>query len=116
MTSVVDDNVAAGTAKAQFGGRVDVIPNASSKASGARNTGVGAADEEVVAFLDDDAVPDPGWLESLISAYETGVLGVGGEIEPDWATARPRWFPPSSIGLSAARTGGCRRRRAPCGT
>ncbi len=82
-------------AQEEFGARVEVIPNASRKGlSGARNTGVDAAVEEVVAFLDDDAVPDPGWLEALISAYETGVLGVGGEIEPDWATARPRWFPP----------------------
>ena len=104
-------------AQAEFGGRVDVIPNASRKGlSGARNTGVGAADEEVVAFLDDDAVPYPGWLESLISAYETGVLGVEGRSSPTGRRQGPAGSPPSSIGLSAARTGGCRRRRAPCGT
>jgi O-antigen biosynthesis protein len=82
-------------ARAEFGGRVEVIPNASRRGlSGSRNTGVEAAEEDVVAFLDDDAIPEPGWLAALISAYEAGVLGVGGEIEPDWATARPRWFPP----------------------
>ena len=82
-------------ARREFGERVTVIPNGSRQGlSGARNTGVGAAAEEIVAFLDDDAVPEPGWLAALISAYDEGVLGVGGAIEPDWATARPRWFPP----------------------
>ena len=82
-------------ARREFGERVTVIPNGSRQGlSGARNTGVGAAAEEIIAFLDDDAVPEPGWLAALISAYDEGVLGVGGAIEPDWATARPRWFPP----------------------
>ena len=31
--------------------------------SGARNTGVRAATGDVVAFLDDDAEAEPGWLE-----------------------------------------------------
>ncbi len=82
-------------ARRQFGERVAVIPNASRQGlSGARNTGIGEASEEIVAFLDDDAVPEPEWLAALVSAYDEGVLGVGGPIEPDWATARPRWFPP----------------------
>jgi GT2 family glycosyltransferase len=82
-------------ARHEFGERIEVVPNSSRKGlSGARNTGIATAAEDVIAFLDDDAVPDPGWLAALISAYEKGVLGVGGEIEPDWATARPRWFPP----------------------
>ena len=33
--------------------------------SGARNTGVAEAGGEVVAFLDDDAVAAPNWLERL---------------------------------------------------
>ncbi len=82
-------------ARGEFGERVVVIPNASRRGlSGARNSGIRAAAEDIVAFLDDDAVPEPGWLESLLSAYGEGVLGVGGAIEPEWATARPRWFPP----------------------
>ncbi len=78
----------------QFGEMVEVVPNTSRPGlSGARNTAIGLLEKDVIAFLDDDAVPEPGWLAALMSAYRDDVLGVGGSIEPRWATARPGWFP-----------------------
>lgn len=63
--------------------------------AGARNTGVEAATTDVVAFLDDDAAADPGWIASLAGAYaDPQVAGVGGEVRPAWDAGRPRWFPP----------------------
>ncbi len=62
--------------------------------SGARNSGVVAAQGAVVAFLDDDAVAQPGWLESLLRAYaHPEVMGVGGTVEALWDRGRPAWFP-----------------------
>lgn len=63
--------------------------------SGARNTGVDAARGDVVAFLDDDALPGPGWLESLRNPFDDErVTGVAGAVLPDWEGGRaPRWFP-----------------------
>ncbi len=62
--------------------------------SGARNTGIAAAHGEIVAFLDDDARADDGWLAAMVEAYEDPlVLGVGGDIQPLWPTARPAWWP-----------------------
>lgn len=62
--------------------------------SGARNCGFEAAGASVVAFLDDDAVAGPDWLEEIAAGYaDSRVVGVGGFVEPMWATGRPRWFP-----------------------
>jgi GT2 family glycosyltransferase len=62
--------------------------------SDARNTGLRAAGGDVVAFLDDDATAEPGWLALLAKGYENpSVLGVGGFAEPEWLAGRPAWFP-----------------------
>ncbi len=74
---------------------VTVVPNVGSKgASGARNSGVAVSHGDVVAFLDDDAVASPAWLEVLVPHFtDPEVVGVGGKLVPLWATSRPRWFP-----------------------
>ncbi len=74
---------------------VIVVPNIGSQgASGARNTGVAACHGEIVAFLDDDVVASPTWLETLLRHFaDPDVVGVGGRLDPLWAGSRPRWFP-----------------------
>ena len=47
--------------------------------SAARNTGLEAATGEIVAYIDDDALPDPHWLNYLASTFlSTTHAGVGG--------------------------------------
>ncbi|MBU6309321.1 MAG: glycosyltransferase [Planctomycetes bacterium] len=44
-----------------------------------RNVGIAAASGDVVAFIDDDAIPEPDWLEKLAEPYaDPQVAGVGG--------------------------------------
>src|SRR5258706_6939394 len=62
--------------------------------SGARNSGWSTALGEIVAFLDDDAIAEPDWLENLVERYaDPDVVGAGGKIVPLWETSRPIWFP-----------------------
>ncbi|HVV89014.1 MAG TPA: glycosyltransferase [Solirubrobacterales bacterium] len=79
----------------EWGEGVEVVASARPQGlCGARNTGVEASTGDVVAFLDDDAVPAPDWIERLGAAYcDPEVIGVGGAIVPRWLDGRPRWFP-----------------------
>jgi GT2 family glycosyltransferase len=72
-----------------------VVENAGVKGlSGGRNTGLDAATGEIVAFLDDDAEADPGWLAALVAPYDDeGVVATGGRVLPIWESPRPRWIP-----------------------
>jgi cellulose synthase/poly-beta-1,6-N-acetylglucosamine synthase-like glycosyltransferase len=74
---------------------VTVIANAGIRGvSGARNTGAATTRGEMLAFLDDDAIASPIWLESLLQHFkDPKVVGAGGRPEPLWKTHRPRWFP-----------------------
>lgn len=61
--------------------------------SNARNVGVKNAKEEIIAFIDDDAVADKDWLKNLTKNYEDPkTMGVGGQIRPLWNKS-PKWFP-----------------------
>ena len=63
--------------------------------AGARNMGIGAAEGEVVAFIDDDARAESPWLERLMDCFEQGdsVVGCGGALIPRWEGAAATWIP-----------------------
>ncbi|BDG05822.1 glycosyltransferase family 2 protein [Anaeromyxobacter oryzae] len=62
----------------------------------ARNLGLRASKGSLVAFTEDDAVPEPTWIEAMVRAFETTDADlVGGKILPLWEGPRPPWFPES---------------------
>jgi glycosyltransferase involved in cell wall biosynthesis len=75
---------------------VDVLENEGPRGlSDARNTGLRHAHGDLVAFLDDDARAEPGWLEAISEAHaDPGVVGVGGWVEPRWLEGPVAWMPP----------------------
>lgn len=67
---------------ARWDGAVRVLRCPQANLSMSRNIGIAAAACEFVAFIDDDAVPEPAWLDELMAGFdddpEGEVAGVGG--------------------------------------
>lgn len=59
----------------------------------ARSRAIDDAREAYIIFLDDDAVPQPGWLQGLVDILDSddriGVVGCG--VDPDWSIRPPGW-------------------------
>jgi O-antigen biosynthesis protein len=91
-TIVVDDGSTDGTAAIAADFDVTLIGSDNNGLSSARNAGISASSGAIVAFLDDDAVPDPHWLRYLVSALlDEEHAGVGGpNIPPTAAATRSR--------------------------
>ena len=69
---VADEDGLAAARALPLAHRMTLLPQDVQNISAARNTGIAAAAGEVVAFVDDDAVPEPGWAEAMLSAFEAG--------------------------------------------
>jgi GT2 family glycosyltransferase len=59
-----------------------------------RTRGVESATGDVIAFMDDDAVAEPDWIEELVRGYEeTDAIAVGGRMVPEWVAGKPDHLP-----------------------
>jgi glycosyltransferase involved in cell wall biosynthesis len=65
---------------ARRGVRLRHVHTATSGVSLARNLGVELSVGDLVAFIDDDCVPQPEWLASLLEAWAPNVAGVTGRV------------------------------------
>ena len=71
----------------------------------ARNTGIRAARGHYLAFIDDDAITEAGWLEGILLALEAcgpDVGCLGGKVTPIWHAPRPGWLHDELIGFIGA--------------
>ncbi|MCB1550062.1 MAG: glycosyltransferase family 2 protein [Hyphomicrobiaceae bacterium] len=69
----------------------------------ARNRALGEAmlaRADLIAFIDDDEMPRPGWLGGLIEALETRDAAAAiGPVEPVFEASPPRWLPLAAYAL-----------------
>jgi GT2 family glycosyltransferase len=88
---VIDDGSTDETPEIAAEYPVQLVSTANNGLSRARNRGLALATGEIVAYIDDDACPDPHWLTYLVEAFERGDhCAVGG---PN--------IPPSDAGVVA---------------
>jgi GT2 family glycosyltransferase len=73
--------------------------------SHARNHGIQAAQGKVLLFTDDDVLPEPDWLETILSGLDQyGADACGGYIAPIWEVTPPDWLTERFFGFLAVRT------------
>ena len=60
----------------------------------ARNTGIESARGDIIAYLDDDEIAAPDWLEGMLQVYRLypDAAAVTGKVEPIWEIQPPAWF------------------------
>jgi glycosyltransferase involved in cell wall biosynthesis len=60
-----------------------------------RNLGIEQARGEIIAFIDDDALPFPNWAEETAKTYaeDSSIVGLTGPILPLWEQDSMAWFP-----------------------
>lgn len=81
----------------QYSGSAEVLVHCNEQNYGlsySRTKGVELSSGEVIAFLDDDAIAQPDWIEELARGYEqTDAIAVGGKMVPKWVAGKPPFLP-----------------------
>lgn len=70
--------------------------------SAARNAGAWATRTPYIAYIDDDAIPEPNWVASILAAIRGQARPpalIGGRILPEWEAPLPAWWPRSLRGI-----------------
>ncbi|WP_318570021.1 glucosyl-dolichyl phosphate glucuronosyltransferase [Salinigranum marinum] len=98
LVVVVDgDETLAGQVRDRYGSHDDVVIHCNDRNRGlseSRNVGVDLAAGDVVAFMDDDAVAHPDWIERLVDLYDHhGAVAAGGRMAGRWVAGRPSFLP-----------------------
>ncbi len=84
--------------------------------SAARNRGIEESHGDILAFLDDDVLVSPHWLQHLVQCYrETSATVVGGRANLLLEDERPSWFGPIFQSLLSEVDFGPQRREIPTG-
>ncbi|MGJ8590743.1 MAG: glycosyltransferase family 2 protein, partial [Yoonia sp.] len=78
---VADPAGIASAAALPFAAELKLVPFDVPNISAARNLGIGHAAGDIIAFIDDDAVPEPMWLRHLVApASQSDVAAMGGYV------------------------------------
>lgn len=71
--------------------RAKVVEFSPANISAARNAGIAEASGEIIAFCDDDSVPEPTWLSRLIAPFSDETVGAVGGLVIGKNGVGPQW-------------------------
>ena len=89
--------------------KFDVVVNEGTPGlSPARNVGAQHARGDIIAFIDDDAVAFPDWVEGIVSSFleHPHAIGVTGPAFPRWESGSMQWFPEEFFWILSCPTPG----------
>jgi glucosyl-dolichyl phosphate glucuronosyltransferase len=108
FSTLIVDSGSTAAVHAELGDMADRYPNTTlirldlPGVSLARNAGAEAAQTRYIAYIDDDAIPDPTWVAAILDALdqpEPLPALIGGRILPKWEAPLPPWWPASLRGV-----------------
>lgn len=85
-----------------------LVQERTSGLSHARNLGIREARGRYLAYIDDDAIAQPDWLEQIIEGFANNpdAASVGGAIDPLWEREKPWWVTPPMFTYFSCRNFG----------
>ena len=86
---------------------VRCLSEARAGASNARNRGILSAHARILAFIDDDIVAAPDWVDRIVRTFDRHpeIHCLGGRVEPRWPRTPPTWLTPAHFGPLALQMG-----------
>ncbi|MDX8531112.1 glycosyltransferase [Mesorhizobium sp. VK25A] len=87
---------------AEWDGRIKVAKNPERNLSVSRNIGIALAAGEIVAFIDDDGMPEPQWMTDLLGAFDDPQVAAAGGIVMDHTGTRQQYLYSSADRLGNA--------------
>ncbi len=76
----------------EWSGRIKLARNPERNLSASRNIGIAMSAGEIVAFLDDDGLPEPEWLQQILPAFDDPRVAGAGGIVMDHTGARAQYL------------------------
>jgi GT2 family glycosyltransferase len=97
--------------------QIQILKEPRTGASAARNLALARTEDDIIAFVDDDAVVAPDWADQLSATWtraDLDVACIGGPVRPFFLGSRPSWLGDYALGvLSVLDYGGVERELNP---